>query len=275
LGSQPCGGLGQRHPSTTKQNLPSGAPFFRKTSNAGKRQASPDGRPIRNSRVNQTANHPYNRLGNPVTKRTFFAIPATMLAFSGLALAGVGVGSGVAQALPCSNDVTDVDYCGRGGGGGGGHSPFGTGPGQIDLTPGVTQNGPTNLTPGAGTNLTPGAGSGSDTPGIWERHLAVDCPQPYSQTCAPRQGVTVYSNGPVFVTFSGDPSACAPGNARIFADGKQQGSAVVQPGQSDGGYHFNVAPGVHLVEVQMDGILGGCNTGAMSGWSGNLHVETG
>jgi hypothetical protein len=37
--------------------------------------------------------------GNPLTKRTFNA-SATMLAFSGLALAGVGAGSGVAQALP-------------------------------------------------------------------------------------------------------------------------------------------------------------------------------
>lgn len=84
-------------------------------------------------------------------KRTFIAIPAAVLAFSGLAFAGVSAGTGVAHALPCSNDVTDVDYCGRGGGGGGhGHSPFGTGPGQIDLTPGVTQNGPINLTPGAG-----------------------------------------------------------------------------------------------------------------------------
>jgi hypothetical protein len=214
-----------------------------------------------------------------VIRRTFIVIPATMLAFSGLAGAGVGVaGSGVARALPCSNDVTDVDYCGRGGGGGGGgRSPFGTGPGQIDLTPGVTKNGPIDLTPGAGTNLTPGAGSGSDTPGVWERHLAVGCPQPYSQTCTPRQGVTVYSNGPVFASFTADgpPAACAPGNARIFADGKEQGSAVVQPGQNDGGYHFNVSPGDHLVEVQMDGVLGGCNTGAMSGWSGNLHVETG
>jgi hypothetical protein len=206
---------------------------------------------------------------------------ATMLAFSGLAVAGVGAGSGVARALPCSNDVTDVDYCGRvgGSGGGGGRSPFGTGPGQVDLTPGVTQNGPTNLTPGAGTDLTPGSGSaaGSGSAGSFDQHLAQDCPQPFSQNCAPRQGITVDTSGPLFVTFTADgpPSACAPGKARIFVDGKQRGSAVVQPGQSDGGYHLNVAPGSHLVEVQMDGVLGGCNTGAMSGWSGNLHVETG
>jgi hypothetical protein len=37
---------------------------------------------------------------------------------------------------------------------------------------------------------------------------------------------------------------------------------------------MDVAPGSHLVEVQMDGVLGGCNTGSMSGWSGTLHVET-
>lgn len=216
-----------------------------------------------------------------MAKRTPIAISATLLAFTGLAVTGVSaatVGSGIAMALPCSNDMTDADYCGRvgGGSGGSGHGPFGTGPGQVNLLPGVTQNGPIDLTPGAGTNLTPGAGSGSDSPGVWERPLAVDCPQPFSQTCAPRQGVTVYSNGPVFATFTADgpPAACAPGKARIFVDGKEQGSAVVQPGQNDGGHHFNVAPGDHLVEVQMDGVLGGCNTGAMSGWSGKLRVET-
>lgn len=98
-------------------------------------------------------------------KRTSIAIPAAMLAFSGLALAGIGLGSGLAQAqiepapvqMPCSNDVMDPDFCGfGGGGGGGGGNPFGTGPGQIDLLPGVTENGPTDLTPGAGTDLTPG-----------------------------------------------------------------------------------------------------------------------
>lgn len=101
-----------------------------------------------------------NPKGNPLIKRRFVAIPATMMAFGGLALAGLGAGSGVAQALPCSNDVTDVDYCGHvgGGGGGHGHSPFGTGPGQIDLTPGVTKNGPINLTPGVGPATAPGAG---------------------------------------------------------------------------------------------------------------------
>lgn len=110
----------------------------------------------------------------------------------------------------------------------------------------------------------------------FDKHLAVDCPQPYSQTCSPRQGMTVKTSGPLFVTYTadGNPPSCAPGKARIFIDGNEWGSAVVQPGQDDGGYYIDVTPASHAVEVQMDGVLGGCNTGAMSGWSGTLHVET-
>jgi hypothetical protein len=80
----------------------------------------------------------------------------------------------------------------------------------------------------------------------------------------------------LFVTFTadGNPPACAPMRARIFIDGKEWGSNIVQPGQNDGGYYIDVAPGSHLIEVQGDGVRGGCNTGAMSGWSGTLHVET-
>ncbi|MDT5346893.1 MAG: hypothetical protein QOH91_180 [Mycobacterium sp.] len=111
---------------------------------------------------------------------------------------------------------------------------------------------------------------------VYDKHLAQDCPQPYSQNCSPRQGLTVTTSGPLFVTFTadGNPPSCAAGKARIFIDGKEWGSAIVQPGGNDGGYGIPVSPGTHNVQVQMDGVLGGCNTGAMSGWSGTLHVET-
>jgi hypothetical protein len=110
----------------------------------------------------------------------------------------------------------------------------------------------------------------------YNKHLAQDCPQPYSQKCSPRPGMNVSTHGPLFVTFTadGNPPSCAPGQARIFIDGHEWGSAVVQPGQNDGGYFIQTSPGNHTIAVQMDGVLGGCNTGAMSGWSGTLHVET-
>jgi hypothetical protein len=111
-----------------------------------------------------------------------------------------------------------------------------------------------------------------------DKHLAVDCPQPYSQTCSPRQGLSVTTSGGTFlVTFTadGNPPSCAPGLAKVYVDGRQWGSPVrLEPGQSTGHDAIVATAGTHQVEVQMDGVLGGCNTGAMSGWSGNLHVDT-
>ncbi|MDT5340012.1 MAG: hypothetical protein QOD90_5517 [Mycobacterium sp.] len=110
-----------------------------------------------------------------------------------------------------------------------------------------------------------------------DRHYAVDCPQPFSQTCDKKtQGLSMPTTGPLFVSFTADPNppACAPGRARIFIDGNEWGSNIVQPGQNDGGYFIQTSPGRHVIQVQMDGVLGGCNTGSMSGWSGTLHVET-
>jgi hypothetical protein len=123
--------------------------------------------------------------GSTLRRGTLVVLPAAVLAFSGLTLAGLGANSGVAHALPCSNDMTDADYCGNGGSSGGGRSPFGTGPGQVNLLPGVTQNGPIDLTPGAGTNLTPGGGTASGD--LWnminDKHVAAGC-APYGNAPA-------------------------------------------------------------------------------------------
>ncbi|GLP81744.1 hypothetical protein TUM20984_31640 [Mycobacterium antarcticum] len=110
-----------------------------------------------------------------------------------------------------------------------------------------------------------------------DTHLAVDCPQPFSQSCDKKsRAISFPTDGRLFVSFTADPNppACAPGRARIFVDGREWGSNIVQPGQNDGGYFIETTPGRHTVQVQMDGVLGGCNTGSMSGWSGNLRVET-
>ena len=109
----------------------------------------------------------------------------------------------------------------------------------------------------------------------YTRHLAVDCPQPYSQTCKPRQGISVGdSSTPYYVRFTADPNACAPGMARIFVDNTEEGRSEVLQGVPAQFFKIEHGPGSHTVEVQMDGVVGGCNTGAMSGWSGTLEVQT-
>jgi hypothetical protein len=110
---------------------------------------------------------------------------------------------------------------------------------------------------------------------VSDKHLAVDCPQPYSQACPPRDGLSVTTSGPMIIRFTadGNPPECAPGVAQIYVDGRLANRTKLEPGMSLA-RDYSRLPGTHQVEIQMDGVLGGCNTGAMSGWSGSLHVET-
>jgi hypothetical protein len=109
------------------------------------------------------------------------------------------------------------------------------------------------------------------------KHLAVDCPPPFSQTCEPRDGVSVTNTQPrMIINFVADPNppACAPGLVTFYVDGQPDRPSRVDPGQTAWLVKPNMPPGTHQVDAQMTGVLGGCNTGAMSGWSGTLNVET-
>jgi hypothetical protein len=62
----------------------------------------------------------------------------------------------------------------------------------------------------------------------------------------------------------------------LYADGNPVGPAeLLQPGAETVHHEVHLSPGTHSFEAQMAGALGGCNTGAMSGWSGTIHVDTG
>jgi hypothetical protein len=113
-----------------------------------------------------------------------------------------------------------------------------------------------------------------------DKHVAVDCPPPFSQTCTPRGGMSVdtgQDTTDAAVSFSADPNppACAPALVTLYADGQPLGGAeLVQPGNQTSSHQVPVSPGKHVFEAQLTGSPGGCNTGSMSGWSGTIHVNT-
>jgi hypothetical protein len=115
---------------------------------------------------------------------------------------------------------------------------------------------------------------------VHDKWLAVNCPQPYSQHCDPMAGIDVASDGPIFVEFTGDSGGCADMALNLFVNGKHWAATQIGPGQSDGGNTIDPADvpaspdGKYHIYFQATGVEGGCNTGAMSGWAGNLHVET-
>ncbi|MDT5399979.1 MAG: hypothetical protein QOK33_3210 [Mycobacterium sp.] len=115
-------------------------------------------------------------------------------------------------------------------------------------------------------------------PNKLDKFIAVDCPQPFAETCPTKRSVTVTTTGGLFWEFHAtDTKACGPITMHTFLDGTPYGEAVVQPGGSDGGYFEDVSAGTHTISVMGDavGSRGGCNKGIVSGWAGNLHVETG
>jgi hypothetical protein len=112
------------------------------------------------------------------------------------------------------------------------------------------------------------------------QHLAVDCPAPFSQKCAPRGSFSFDStdDGSQLATFwfqaDPDPPACAPGLVSFYLDGHGEGAPeLVQPGQQTKVHGVTLKKGPHVLEVEVAGAMGGCNTGAMSGWSGTVYVR--
>ena len=86
----------------------------------------------------------------------------------------------------------------------------------------------------------------------------------------------VSTSGPLYVRFTadGNPPSCAPGDAKIILNDWNAKEQVLQPGQSMDFFQQRKEAQQVSVEVRFDGVLGGCNKGAESGWSGSLHVET-
>jgi hypothetical protein len=76
----------------------------------------------------------------------------------------------------------------------------------------------------------------------------------------------------VKVEFTASPDHCSDIVAHIFVNGSEWGSNTVGPGQSDGGYEVPVNYGLNQIQVQAEGVTGGCNTGALSSWGGVLRI---
>jgi hypothetical protein len=123
--------------------------------------------------------------------------------------------------------------------------------------------------------------AGPASAGIYDKRIAVNCPQPYSQECNAVGESVVPADGDLFVEFRGDPKACADVIGHIYVNGVEFGSDRTGPARNNFALYINGADvpswgdGKYHVTMRADGVPGGCNTGSMSGWAGTLHVETG
>lgn len=113
-------------------------------------------------------------------------------------------------------------------------------------------------------------------PNVVDQYVEVaNCTQPSGQLCPGIPSAIFDPDRPfIKVRFTANPNHCSDIIAHIIVEGRNRGSVVVGPGQS--GVVDNIPlrhEGQHYIGVQAEGITGGCNTGKLASWGGNLHIE--
>ena len=86
--------------------------------------------------------------------------------------------------------------------------------------------------------------------------------------------INVSTTGPLSVEYTASAGHCSDVRMHFLVDGVERAlSGFLTPGQSTGFVNVGpVTPGAHVVGLQAEGRVGGCNTGALVGWGGTAQV---
>ena len=101
----------------------------------------------------------------------------------------------------------------------------------------------------------------------------VSCADSTKQLCAPAAVVTVWTEGALTVDFTASPGHCSAMIAHVSLDdgAVTRVSEKLDPGVATGPIDLGpVAPGEHVVSIQAEGVVGGCNSGGVANWSGSI-----
>jgi hypothetical protein len=86
--------------------------------------------------------------------------------------------------------------------------------------------------------------------------------------------INVSTSGTLLVQYTASAGHCSNVRAHILVDGVERGlTPFLTPGQSSA--FLNVGPvsaGAHVVALQGEGTVGGCNAGVLVGWGGTAAV---
>jgi hypothetical protein len=94
------------------------------------------------------------------------------------------------------------------------------------------------------------------------------------QLCTPIFTTPVATGGVLQVSYTASAGHCSNVAAHFLVDGVERAvTPFLAPGQTSATYSLGpVTPGSHTLGVQAEGTVGGCNTGALSGWGGSVQI---
>ena len=127
----------------------------------------------------------------------------------------------------------------------------------------------------AGATATP-APAPAATPNAATAPIALSvqqCTDTTKQLCEPAAVVTVWTEGALTVDFTASPGHCSAMIAHVSLDdgAVTRVSAQLDAGASSGVLDLGpVTPGPHVISIQGEGVVGGCNSGGISSWSGSV-----
>ena len=94
------------------------------------------------------------------------------------------------------------------------------------------------------------------------------------QVCVPPHSSTFEGAGELWISYTAGPLHCSDVAVRIRIDElPEQQTGLVSAGQTTEPLRFMLPGGTHRLAVTGVGRAGGCNTGAMLGWTGSLALK--
>src|SRR5687768_3376343 len=106
--------------------------------------------------------------------------------------------------------------------------------------------------------------------------ISTDCISPTGQLCDPAIVRTFETHATLKIRFANHWGSCSDLRGLLSVDGGTPlTTAYLSPGEFSELYDFGpVSPGPHVIAVQAEGIVSGCNHGILYAWAGFLEVTT-
>jgi hypothetical protein len=119
-----------------------------------------------------------------------------------------------------------------------------------------------------------GLSSGASAAQTLSVPISVICVNPTSELCSPPATIPVSTAGVLQVSYAAPATHCGDVLIHFLVDGVEEAATTfLGPGQASGTFNLGpVSAGSHVIGVQGEGRIGGCNTGKELGFGGTVQI---
>jgi hypothetical protein len=104
--------------------------------------------------------------------------------------------------------------------------------------------------------------------------ISVICANPTGELCSPPANIPVSTTGVLLASYAAPASHCGPILVHFLVDGVERAvTPILAPGEASATFDLGpVSAGSHVLGIQGEGAIGGCNTGIELGFGGTVAI---